>query len=298
VGGLVDRLVNECGVDGVYIDQISAAAGMPCHGDGHGHPPGGGDFWAAGYRQMLADIRRQLPAGRMLTTEENADPWVDLFDGQLLVNTPLPSGRLVPLFPAVYSGRSNTFGFQYIGYPGDFQPSPMPFRSKMARCFLWGAQLGWVQVGAMLNPAYRTEAEFLRALARCRSLVHGYLAHGRLLGEVEVTGDNPMVTINGVGTRGKYEIELPAVMATAWRAEDGTSAVALVNMSDADHVVAVELPGAAAGRRAYLRVIGPEGDIDAPTTRTATHELTMPARSARVITVSRMPRGGDCSTCP
>jgi hypothetical protein len=299
VAGLVDRLANECGVDGVYIDQISAAAGIRCYGEGHGHPPGGGEFWSAGYRKLLADIRRRLPAGRMITTEENADPWIDLFDGQLLVNTPLPSGRLVPLFPAVYSGRSNTFGFQYIGYPGDFEPSPLPFRAKMARCFLWGSQLGWVQVGPMLNADYRAEAEFLRDLARCRSHVHPHLARGRLLGEVEVTGDNPTLTVSAVGTRGKYQIELPAVMATAWRADDGTSAAAAVNMSDAEHEVSLALPGATVGRTAYLRIIGPEGDVETTTTRTATYELTMPPRSARAITVSRMPPSGDpgCQNC-
>jgi len=298
VAGLVDRLINECGVDGVYIDQISAAAGVLCYGEGHGHPPGGGGFWSAGYRKMLTDIRRRLPAGRMITTEENADPWIDLFDGQLLVNTPLPSGRLVPLFPAVYSGRSNTFGFQYIGYPGDFEPSPMPFRAKMARCFLWGAQLGWVQAGPMLDPAYRTEAEFLRDLARCRSRVHRYLAHGRLLGEVAVAHDNPTITVSGVGTRGKYRIELPVVMATAWRGDDGSSAAALVNISDHAHAVSLALPGVTAGRSAYLRVIGAEGDIQTMTVRDAAYRLTMPGRSARVIAVSRMPSvAAGCRSC-
>jgi hypothetical protein len=106
IAGLVDRLVNEYGVDGVYIDQITAAYAVRCLNPDHGHSPGGGTFWVEGYRKMMDAIRAKLPNGRILTSEENAECWNDQFDALLLVNTPAADGkRIIPLMPAVYGGR-------------------------------------------------------------------------------------------------------------------------------------------------------------------------------------------------
>ena len=55
--GLVDSLQTGLGVDGVYIDQISAAAPEPCWNERHDHPVGGGSFWYDGYRRLIGEIR-------------------------------------------------------------------------------------------------------------------------------------------------------------------------------------------------------------------------------------------------
>ena len=73
----------------------------------------------------------------MITTEENAECWIDQFDALLMVNTPSTGGRrIIPLLPAVYGGRIVTFGFQYMS--ADDIPKSLPFRAKMARAFLLG----------------------------------------------------------------------------------------------------------------------------------------------------------------
>ena len=45
--------MNECGVKGVYIDQIAAAAPTLCFDKSHGHPLGGGHWWTEGYWKLL-----------------------------------------------------------------------------------------------------------------------------------------------------------------------------------------------------------------------------------------------------
>jgi len=282
IAGIVDRLVNKEGVDGVYIDQIGAAGAVRCFNPDHGHSPGGGTFWADGYRKMLDQIRSKLPKDRILTTEENAECWNDQFDALLMVNTPAQSGqRIIPLMPAVYGGRMITFGFQYMS--GDDIARSLPFRAKVARAFLWGAQLGWISVDSIMADGSRREAEFLRNLALARQSGHEFLLTGTFLGEVEVSGDNPRLTREGTAHAGEYPIDLPAVMATAWLATDRTVGLAAVNLSDQPHAVEVPIPW----QRLHDLEHGESVDLGAsgrPISQgPATLFMTIPGRDARVL---------------
>lgn len=175
-------------------------------------------------------VRKRLPKDRMITSEENAECWIDQFDALLLVNSPT-SHKLIPLFPAVYSGRTINFGFLY--FPADDLPKSLPFRVKMAQAFLWGSQLGWIQPSKIMEPQYANEAEFLKNLAKCRSTAHDFLTYGKFLGLLNVKGDIPNLTCTASGSfGGTYEIDVPAVLASEWQSEDGRKAVTLVNMSD------------------------------------------------------------------
>lgn len=289
IAGLVDRLVNQCGVDAVYIDQICAAAAVPCFDTAHGHPIGGGRFWVDGYRKMLDLAKARLPKDAVLTTEENTECWLDQLDALLMVNTPPTRGKVIPLFPSVYSGRTVLFGFQYLTQD-DFTQS-LPFRSKMARAFVWGSQLGWVGVDHMIDPKNVNEAEFLRNLARCRRFGHEYLLYGRFLGNIDVFGDNPRVTCKAQSAfGGAYKLDTRSVLASAWLAEDGSLGVALANLSDEPRTVEVKLPLAAAaitpGSTLAIEQFGPEGPLGKSTSDSAMQKLTIPARGAVIVSIS------------
>ena len=289
IAGLVDRLVNECGVSGVYIDQISAAAAVRCFESSHGHPPGGGSMWVDSYKKMLDQARSRLPKEAVLTTEENAECWIDQFDALLLVNTPPTWGaKPIPLFPSVYGGRAITFGFQYIA--ADDLKLSVPFRAKMARAFVWGSQLGWVSVDAIISPEAAAEAEFLRNLARCRRFGHKWLAYGAFLGMLEVFGDKGRVRSQGASSvGGTYKIDMPAVIASAWLAQDRSVAVAIANMSDEAREVEVPLPlkagGLTAGKDLAVQGFGPEGPVPVPRPAHGMQKVTIDARSGMLIAV-------------
>lgn len=282
VAGIVDRLFNECGVDGVYIDQIGAAHAVRCFNAEHGHPVGGGTFWFDGYRKMLDQIRAKMPKDRMLTTEENAECWNDQLDALLMVNTPAAGGRrVIPLMPAVYAGRVITFGFQYMD--GEDIPKSLPFRAKMVRDFLWGAQLGWLGVDGIMADSARKEAEFLRNLAKARQAAHEFLLEGRFLGEVEAVGDSPHLKGEGSASGNKYAIDLPAVMATAWLAADGTMGLAVANLSDEPRTVELRPPW---DRLRLVRSTAADSANKSPSQASAEPKsipVTLPAREARVI---------------
>lgn len=285
VASLVDRLTHEYDVDGVYIDQIGCAWAYRCYDKSHGHPLGGGHFWVDGYRKLLDGVRAKLPEGKMITTEENIECFIDYFDALLLVNTPCATDRaVIPLFPAVYSGRTITFGFQYIA--ADDVKKSMPFRAKMAREFAFGAQIGWVRVDEIMAAGAEKEREFVRNLARCRSYGHKFLLEGRLLGMVDVGGDNPRVKFTAAAPfGGEYTLEVPSVLASAWEAEDGSIGVALANMSDEDRKVEFTAP-LRAGTSYKVEVFGPEGKNKAAAGEGG-ENVTVPARSAVIVAFNK-----------
>ncbi len=165
------RLMNEKGVNGVYIDQIAAAVPMLCFDESHGHPLGGGHWWIDGYAAMLTSIRKQMPTGRMLTTECTAEPYAKWVDGYLSWDWQY-QGQ-VPALPAVYSGALQLFGRAY-------RQGPTPeraLRMKAAQQLVFGEQLGWLHPDVINR---KTSAAFLRRLVRLRWKLRRYFFAGRL----------------------------------------------------------------------------------------------------------------------
>ena len=58
ISRVIDGLAN-LGVNGVYVDQISAMEQELCFDRSHGHPLGGGRYWTDGHRASLRKIRNE-----------------------------------------------------------------------------------------------------------------------------------------------------------------------------------------------------------------------------------------------
>ena len=234
--GLVDSLQHGIGVDGIYIDQIAAAAPEPCWNPDHGHPVGGGDFWYDGYRRLIGKIRAEhLLPGRILTSEENSECYIDLFDMLLVVNTPhAPQSCIIrPLFPMVYSDRAVTSAFTYTPSEAD-KMGLGDFRYELTKALLWGSQIGWVDPRPLMSEEAAAEARFMRELMHFRRTLQDVVYGGRFLREVTPAGDNPRIDIPGFG-------EDATVLASEWSRPDGRHVYIVVNMGDKDR--RVTLPG-------------------------------------------------------
>ena len=59
-----------------------------------------------------------------------------------MVNTAQQGYTILPLYAAVYGGRTLQFGFQYLRREDVEQV--LPWRAEVGRNFLWAGQLGWV----------------------------------------------------------------------------------------------------------------------------------------------------------
>lgn len=224
------KILSELKTNGVYMDQIGCASSEPCYAANHGHALGGGDWWPKAYRSLLTDIRTDLyKENQAMTTEENVECYIDLFDMMLVVNSPHNNyTKMVPLFPLIYSDRCVYSGYTYI--PWRVNDGSLRFISM--RSLLWGSQLGWVEPKLLMHPNAVREAEFLKNLAEFRRKQHDLFFGGRFIQEIIPTGDNPTQSIP------KYETT-PVVLAAEWMSVSGKHAYVVVNMSDKEHQVAL-----------------------------------------------------------
>ncbi len=160
---IIFKLTKEYGVKSVYVDQVAAAQPELCMDPTHGHPLGGGDWWVKAYRRMFREIRAELPSDAMLTTECNADPFIDIFDGYLTWH--FQYDGQVPAFSAVYGGPAILqFGRHFGGGPD----SVVACRMKLAESFVFGEQLGWI------NPHIVDEPEKIGYLKKVVTLRHKF----------------------------------------------------------------------------------------------------------------------------
>jgi murein biosynthesis integral membrane protein MurJ len=200
------RLMNECGVQGVYIDQIAAAQPTLCFDPSHGHPLGGGHWWTEGYWQMLESIRKAMPKDRMLTSECNGEPYIRVLDGYLTWHWQY-DGQ-VPAFPAVYGGAIQMFGRAYGGGP----TRDLALRMRAGQQLVFGEQLGWLSPGVVRE---KENAEFFRHLVQLRRQLAPYFYAGEMARPPKLGGEVPAVRAdwqwNGVDW-----VTTDAVLTGAW----------------------------------------------------------------------------------
>ncbi len=276
---LVLRLFDECGVDGVYIDQVAAAASKLCMDPTHGHPLGGGHWWNEGYWQMMEAIRRDTPAERMVTTECNAEVFVRWFDGYLTWHW--QQDNMVPVFPAVYGGTIQMFGRAYGGKADAREPTQaLAWRMRAGQQFVFGEQIGWFNTN-LANE--HMPMSFIRDLARLRWRLRRYFYAGEMARPPKLVGHNPRLRANwqwGPSQDNPW-VTTDALLCSAWRMRGEDRLVLLfANVSEEDVAVELRFDGDAYGLSSpQVQVTSFESD------GTQGETLALPGRFTRPITV-------------
>jgi len=281
VSDIVSTLVEKYKVDGVYLDQVASMSPVLCFDKNHGHSVGGGDYWVEGYRELVEKTKenaRKINPKSILTTEDHAEPFLDVFDGFLTCNSVFVAPELIPLFNYVYSGYMITFG-RYNG---------KGFVMKNAQMFLWGTQLGWF--GADALSVDTAEALYLKELAKAFSSAKKFLLFGEMVRPPELKGDNP--NVSALWREGQKPVEMPSVGCTAWKAPDGTLGLAFTNCDDSPHSVSYEFDvtdyGLPQGEQYKIRKIA--GNVQEKqsqhNTEMITNEHCFPERSVLVLEIS------------
>ncbi|MBR4170233.1 MAG: hypothetical protein IKR48_01120 [Kiritimatiellae bacterium] len=237
VGSICERLINEIGVNAIYLDQVAAAHPAACHDRTHGHPLGGGAYWTEGYRELMKPIRDLAvrKGGVALTTECTAEPYTDSFDAYLAWFA--RSAEDIPFLPAVYSGYT-----VYFSSPQDSHDSLDSFCAMQGRDFLWGCQLGW-NPPWILDAAHEGHRAFTVRLCRERLTHKQFFLEGELMGELPTPPGFPTVEVNW-HRKPSVSCRMPAVMGTVWRdAEGKRSCVCLVNVSGEEQTFPYRLNG-------------------------------------------------------
>jgi hypothetical protein len=205
------RLYTEYGVKGVYIDQIAAATARLCFDPTHGHPLGGGHWWADGYRQMLERIRRDMPRDCFLTTECNAEAYVRWFDGYLTWHWQY-DGQ-VPAFPAVYGGALTLFGRSY----GGGETRDLALSMKAGQQLVFGEQLGWINPSVITEPA---NLDLLSQLARLRHACKHYFDGGQMARPPRPVDPPSTVRADWGWGGGNWWVTTDSLLTGAWQLPD------------------------------------------------------------------------------
>jgi hypothetical protein len=239
---IITRLVSEYGVDGVYMDQIASCQPTYCFDTNHSHSIGGGSYWVEGYRKMVEickeNARKKNPE-MILTTEDFAEPYIDVFDGLLSANASSIAPDLIPMFDYVYSGYCLTFGRmtgRFLSVEGGtIYSTGLPFKMRNAQMFLWGEQMGWFDPN-ILN-LESPEAKYLKSLCKTleKEAVKKFLFFGEMLRPPKLEGDNPILSASW--SENQKDTEMPAVSHSAWKAEDGTLGLVFTNMDNSAHTI-------------------------------------------------------------
>ena len=229
VDEFTERTISEAGANAVYYDQIGCAGCRLCFNPAHGHPVGGGTWWADGYRAMLKRTHDKCaPRNIALTTEGTAECYMDVCDGQLVVT--VASGEDVPFFPAVYSGYAIYFGTRQSARKA-FDPT----FALMAREFTWGIANGWSD--DWYPNRWGTEkrtAEAAYAFAKAREMNRDVFVYGTLEDELRPLEPLEKRRFEWRSTWNKRFStgEVPVVTGTWWTNRSGRKVLAAVNITD------------------------------------------------------------------
>ncbi len=234
---IIDRLVNEQGVNAVYLDQIASAGPRQCMDPTHGHPLGGGTWWVSSYWKLMDRIQ-QIGAARspdvFFTSENNAESYSQNIDAFLIWNPRRPN--MIPINAVVYAGMRVHFANRV--HPAD---SDMAFAMKVGRDWLWGTQLGWMEPFYMA-PEHRLKGEFFRRLGKARMAYAKFLGYGQMLRPPQVDcADEVTADWYGEGAI-EHRVTWPAIGAASWRSPDRHVGLIFVNYDTVPHGFRFRLP--------------------------------------------------------
>ena len=239
---LAEESLAQTKCNALYYDQVGCAAPKLCHNVRHGHPIGGGRWWADGYRQILQRAHDAFaPRGIAITTEGTAECYMDVCDGFLATSVPTPED--VPFYLAVYSGHT-------IYFSGRFSPK-VPFERAfplMAREFVWGFANGWSEDWRGSKGIEERTIDAAVRLALERQRLSDFLVLGTLEGPLVAEEYGPSVPYtawHALHSR-QHEVEghMPAVIGSWWRTADRSRrALIAVNVSDKPQTVRFRAPG-------------------------------------------------------
>jgi hypothetical protein len=221
---LVLRLTTELGVRAIYMDCIGDLPAQLCFDHSHGHPTGGGDWWARSYWELVEDIRREMPPDCILTTESTCEAYLHVYDG-FLVRWDRKGN--VPAFPAIYGGAIQMFGRIYNF--GQRPTMTLAHRMQGGQSFVFGEQTG----GALRLPAILHEEESLRFLTQIAQLrwdLRRFFYAGEMRRPPRLYGNIPTVTADWGGDTW---VTTDAVLTGVWIIPHEQRLVLLfVNVSD------------------------------------------------------------------
>lgn len=254
-------LLKDYGISGIYMDQ--ACIQRTCYDPSHGHPIGGGNFWAQFSKQLTEDVRSSTDSPIALSGEGSCEAWIPSLD--LFLSLQVSRERYsgvdgwdpIPLFQAVYHEYALSYG-SYSSlltppydelWPERYRPSTsdtlagiyrQQFMLEQARSFVWGMQPMLANYHETLMRSRKPEMDFILRLAKLRYGQLKYLQDGEFYRPpVPVEQQNKMsIALSKLSIYAgqnehvkTFHKSVHTVLVGAWRSSDGVLGIPVVNIA-------------------------------------------------------------------
>ncbi len=249
---VIDQL-HALGIDIVQMDQTTTGAGDLCHSAAHGHAPGRGVYQSQAFRDLLAAMRRRGQSQSrefMLAHEEPHEeliPYVDAFHTREYRERwwyhGAPGARSIPLFTYLYHEYAIAYGGEGPGASAKKDPRTVRdmavnlVTGKTPAVSVWSNQKAMAEAHADQIRMLRNHMTLLRTEAQ------RFLTLGRMLHSLEF--DVPAVTFQIPARReGKWVTEPfveRAALTSSWQSPEGNIGHCLVNITDTNQTVRLQL---------------------------------------------------------
>lgn len=218
---LCRKLYTDYGMDGIYLDVVSAAFNS-CFDENHLHPTGYGSWWWKAYSELLSGIYADAPEDFAIVSENVSEVYSSSMDGFLAWIWIQPDQ--VPGYPAIYGGRIATFGRVITS---DKRDDDEYSRFQFAQGFMYGQQLGWIHPEIVND---ENQFPYLKKLANLRYENAEFFASAEMLRPPVVEGDMHLIDTTPF-LRGRYYNHEKSVMASGWEDAEGIRKLFVANSS-------------------------------------------------------------------
>ena len=213
------------GFEAIYHDQIGTGAPVLCFDPTHKHALNDPAVWVSqGYLPMFQRFFKALEKdhpGICHSTEENAEPYLNLFDGYMIWRC--TDAAQIPVFQSIYSGRIQFVGrlFNHVR-PGDYQS----FFSKVGQQLVNAEQLGWFPIFEMFDNDSRRL--FVKKAMHVRVALLRWFNEGRRIKSLDFCGTMPEEKSLWGGMRPQI-VSMPQIANSAWIDNNGNRMWLFVN---------------------------------------------------------------------
>ncbi len=289
---ITNEMIDEIGMDGAYLDQISSCYSVPCFVEGHDHPPGGHDHWVRGYRDYLEKVQQDIKSrspDHIITSESVIECYLDLLDldlareiSSLTGHVGSPASIPIPMFHSVYHDYHMSYGTVSTFRPRTHRDEVIPegFRLREALCLVGGGQLmiSGLFAGDEVDDQFAEPLAYMEELTRAHAAGRRFFNLGEWKPPLPVACETVSVTHHSAHAPKE---DIPAVLSGCF-ALDGEACAVLVNHTDRQQEARVTVDPAACGTGEgpfELRAVYPQDKVLA-SGRTGTGPLEQPVMLA------------------
>lgn len=275
----IAKKIEQSGVDMVYLDQGGVPPRSPCFNPAHGHALGGGGQWAEGTRRLIERIKFGTGRELGICCEAAFEGYLDLVEVQFMHYWPWLAKKdaLCPLFESIYHDHTLFMGAVKQ------HPDATAYAIDVGTRLLHGNEFR-AEARMFDDPKFAGQVAFVTRMARLRKAGALYLATGQLVRPPDWKKTPGRVKADWVVKDGvvKQTIGYPAMERAAFRLDDGSEAVFVVNFSDQPSEAFLDLADWSGG--AALTVTHSDGS---QTQADAGAPIAAPARDGFMITKAK-----------